>query len=523
MMNILESEDILQLPIFRCKLCHNRLQRPIMQVVGVGNTCGLCCNENCKKDAVRNEELEALLAKLHLPCNYAGNGCQVHGLFNDICDHEFLCFFRARNCPLERQGGCGNNFSSVDELINHIKLDHNRNVVDLSAPSPIPVKNPNKSRFNLFYLLVAKGMHFALRARFDAEGQQIMYQFYSLEWSADANNVRLSIALQSGDSIFYCSNLSNIPIKRLRRGEFPYSLNEKDASKITLGILQSFGCLREIRIGVKIKGNNAQLQPVATTDNVTLSFQCSSCSKIFSQITLCTGVRIPNNMHTSSYMHSSSSYHMQTTYTSNNYQVIQKCTTCANSTCSTCTAPSKHILIPSTMLVSKSVLPCKNSGCGKQIKPSEYELHYQSLCKFREYTCNVISVGKACSWKGIVSVVTDHLRDTHASVVNLQTMVIYTGQTYNNFFVKEYDLFRQQYILGDGGQLTITTEELWEPQSCHEYIWQLYFQHPTTGCRTVISSNYTHRRCAKTIDVKDCVTENCFKFQITFDYAPTNV
>ncbi|GJQ78751.1 hypothetical protein Trydic_g2785 [Trypoxylus dichotomus] len=712
-MNILETKDILKLSMIHCKLCGKRLQRPIMQVREVGNFCG-CCHEEAKAaGALPNKELEAFLGGLYLPCNYAERGCTVDGLFNDICDHEMLCCFREKSCPLKFENLCGDELASLDELIEHFKCKHADNVVHVTGGC-ISVNNPDESKLEIFSLLVVGEMYFMLRTRFDAIGKRILYEFNCFNHRTHVSDVDFSIVLKYENSTF---NLDDIHIKRLRMGEFPYMLDVEKASKISLATLESFGCLKNIAVRV----NSGKAESKATI-NDTLCFQCRGCSKISNVLVLYndTGhessvfvpnfqdkaifdkkrssvsrsklkstsdsifanasptvstvgssttncnitssffdslpaakpsnndAKVPNfgisptfgnyssiastavtpatqskaavnvgvsatsipkfgttsvptfsnfnanasigpssitqgkkavgfefsvplvinndakfantpiSFSSSSNVSASASSTTQSkeissgsgssfgTNGSNNdtktsapiTKVIAKIKSSAFNykhelyqLCKTCYGHSSKsdiyktcVLIPLNALHVNSAFTCKNSGCGMQIRGDEYELHCNFLCKFREYHCTVLVDSICCGWTGLASHVMDHLKNQHSSILNVQRAnVVTTERSIQRYFLKENDIFGQDYSLTAFGQFTVTTKKLLEPDSCCKYMWQIYFQHPIAGHKTVISNSYTHYGCTRTTNVKDYLIANSFTFQVVFKYATPNM
>ncbi|GJQ78752.1 hypothetical protein Trydic_g2786 [Trypoxylus dichotomus] len=529
-MNVLEVKDILNLSLFHCKLCGNRLQRPIIQITTVGNFCGCCYEVSCPGAiALRNMELEALLSDLYLPCNYARKGCKVNGFFNDICDHEILCCFRKKSCPLKSVNLCEDDLTSLDELIEHFKRRHAQNVVHVT-PDYISVKNPDHSISDTFYLLVVDEMYFMLRAKFDMFKGRILYEFYCCNYNVQVTNVNFSIVLKYDNSTF---NMSDMRVRRLHEGEFPYVLNIKDASKISLATLESFDCLKNIIIRVD---TNVGLPPKATI-NDTLWFQCKKCLNISNEVVVgrnrnfgrcgvptstCDSKAPPGDFSHPMYPHRYGrrrGHFLSSRFTNrhldkdpntaiptvapstpnNTYAVHQLCMACNEQSGNLGFRNFKRTPIPVRELDLKTAFTCKNAGCEKEIRGDEYDRHCNLECRFREYHCNALVGSKVCDWKDVAFRLGDHLKNRHPNIVNVWSVVIaVTESSKQRYFLKEKVIFCQDYLLTPDGLFTVTTKRLLELDFRSEYMWQIYFQHPTAGHKTIISSSYTDYGCANT-------------------------
>lgn len=473
--NLLDSKDLLELSLLKCKVCSARLQSPVLQVGVFGNVCGTCYSTTVYTDAVRNVDLEALLQKLYLPCNYAEQGCDFEGSFDEVCAHEKRCFFLRKNCPLAERQQCETGLTDSDDIIAHMKSEHPDNVLSI-VDGYISVKNPFKSDVDRFYLLVVDKMTFILQARFDTDKKVILYKFYSLNYCTDIEHVKMAIMLKFDETIF---TVDNIQIERLRKGELPYLFNDTNATKLQLALLESLNSLDNIIIRV----NTDECTKFERTSDQ-FWYQCFQCLTYSPDIIGCSYCKRPSRGSCC-----------------DTDRCKPKCY-CENSDTLVCLSAAK--------ITTKSIIPCRNIGCNYKINSADYKLHVESQCRFRECGCPFCP-----KWQGISIDLGTHITREHAERVNRNSIRITTGTSSPFCFMKNNDVFMQTYEMWYP-YFNVTTEQLHTPNNGDSYMWQIYFKHPIKKYETVISDVCAGDNCNKTIDISDYANEDTLTVKVLF-------
>ncbi|KAK9722138.1 Seven in absentia protein family [Popillia japonica] len=398
--NVLETKDLLELSLLKCKICDRRLQSPILQVSGFANVCGSC---TCDTSTERNVELEALLQKLYLPCNYAGRGCEFEGSFDEVCIHEKRCGFQQLKCPLASYEQCD---GDLDNIIEHIESKHPDNVVT-AVGNHVSVKNPNTAVRSVIYLLVVDNLRFVLSAQLDVTKGHILYAFYCLNYDyINRDDVKVSILLKYENT--NC-NVDNIHVKQLRKGELPHMLYEDDIVKLKCIVLESFGCTDTINIKIDT-AKSVLIENVTAKLNkrVTPLYKCRNCSAIAKTIHYCS--------------------------TTENIICCEKCfvhdydcyCSCGiqynDTRCHPNSEPHIRIYLSSFNLLT--TLACTNTGCREEIHPDNYDTHTKSECRFRQVTCS-FSPNSSCKWTGAFIDLISHIREEHADRINRNSCQIH--------------------------------------------------------------------------------------------------
>ncbi|KAK9751533.1 Seven in absentia protein family [Popillia japonica] len=424
--NILETKDLLELSLLKCKICCRRLQSPILQVSGFDNVCGSCTSDS---NAKRNVDLEALLEKLYLPCNYAESGCKFEGNFDDVCIHEKVCCFQELKCPLAPYGQCN---GDLDNIVEHIESKHPDNVLKVVA-NHVYVRNPNAEKTTAIYLFAVDNLRFVLSAKLDAKKDQISYAFYCLNYDVNMDDVKISIPLK--DDNLNC-NVEIIHVKQLGKGEVPSMFYEKNVIKMKCIILEIFGCSDTITIRIDITKSVALIEE---TDELCNSFAGSwthrivCCEKCFKGDYHFHCSCSPNNSMSNSKTHTESiTIHSVLNLDSFKPNRTLQCgnTGCNkeiyglrlqspilqvsgfDNVCGSCTSDSNAKRnVDLEALLEKLYLPCNyaESGCKFEGNFDDVCIH-EKVCCFQELKCPLAPYGQC---NGDLDNIVEHIESKH--------------------------------------------------------------------------------------------------------------
>lgn len=495
--NILETKDLLELSLLKCKICCRRLQSPILQVSGFDNVCGSCTSDS---NAKRNVDLEALLEKLYLPCNYAESGCKFEGNFDDVCIHEKVCCFQELKCPLAPYGQCN---GDLDNIVEHIESKHPDNVLKVVA-NHVYVRNPNAEKTTAIYLFAVDNLRFVLSAKLDAKKDQISYAFYCLNYDVNMDDVKISIPLK--DDNLNC-NVEIIHVKQLGKGEVPSMFYEKNVIKMKCIILEIFGCSDTITIRIDITKSVALVEE---TDELCNSFagswyKCSFCSKAAKNIHYC------NRTHRIVCCEKcfKGDYHFHCSCSPNNSMSNSKTHT---------ESITIHSVLNLDSFKPNRTLQCGNTGCNKEIYGLRYESHSKLECRFRQVNCS-FSTSTSCEWTGTFTDFIAHLTEDHADRVNQNSCEILNtnGTSQQLCFVKQNKTFLQTYQIGNNQQLAVTTSVI-DVKGSEDisYKWLIYLKNSVNGCETLVTNVCTNEEEKTTIDITDYVTDVPFTLKVLF-------
>ncbi|CAG9854822.1 unnamed protein product [Phyllotreta striolata] len=110
-MNHMLEEDLLN--ELKCPLCGVYMAPPIQQCRNGHDYCKECfeliyrCHRcHSMKGETRNHLLEKIYLKVHLPCKYACNGCEVKCKSKDLDAHEDECKYTLKRCPFTNTTCC---------------------------------------------------------------------------------------------------------------------------------------------------------------------------------------------------------------------------------------------------------------------------------------------------------------------------------------------------------------------------------------------------------------------------------
>lgn len=170
-------EDFLNLSIFRCKLCDERCKYPVMVVEKNGNYCSTCYTQVRGTYIEENKEINIILQKLIVPCQFYESGCNVTMKFVDIKDHENVCKFRRAVCPFSSIQQCDT--SIFPGYCEHFNASHN-NYTLMSENDTLQLSfNINVSiNFTIIRVLVIHNEYFLLHMKLDPNNKKISLAVY---------------------------------------------------------------------------------------------------------------------------------------------------------------------------------------------------------------------------------------------------------------------------------------------------------------------------------------------------------
>lgn len=118
-----------------CPICDNIMCPPICQCQNGHSICNECFQKvkicpSCrapKNSVARSYALEAIHAKLKVPCKNSFSGCCFTSLGSDIVKHHLYCKFTKKACPFKHYDDC--QWQDVDlNLRSHLVKKHSSNV-----------------------------------------------------------------------------------------------------------------------------------------------------------------------------------------------------------------------------------------------------------------------------------------------------------------------------------------------------------------------------------------------------------
>lgn len=117
-----------------CPVCDNIMSPPICQCQNGHSICNECFQKvticpSCrapKHPIARSYALEAIHAKLRVPCNNAFAGCPYISLGADIVKHQKYCRFSKKACPFSTYDNCS--WQDIySKLKSHLTKKHSSN------------------------------------------------------------------------------------------------------------------------------------------------------------------------------------------------------------------------------------------------------------------------------------------------------------------------------------------------------------------------------------------------------------
>lgn len=138
----------------QCPVCDNVMSPPICHCQNGHSICNECfqkvkCCPSClapKHPVARSYALEAIHAKLRVPCKNAFVGCKHVDLGAEIVKHQIYCRFSKRPCPFSTYDNCS--WQDVySKLKSHLKKKHQSNFYIRDKQSSM---SPNFKKINAY-------------------------------------------------------------------------------------------------------------------------------------------------------------------------------------------------------------------------------------------------------------------------------------------------------------------------------------------------------------------------------------
>lgn len=442
-MDILKTQEVLALTIFKCKVCCRRLQPPIFQMAH-GNVCGDCHFFTAFTNTKRNIEAETFLSKLYCACNFAENGCTYEGPFYKTCNHEQKCRFRSRKCPIGYQEVCEFEYANSDAIIEHIRSDHEE-IVLIAENDYIEFRNPTELRPNLFYLLQNGSVSILLRTMFKLTKDRMYYIFY--HFGQEVVSLALTI------------NEWRVTLMTKHESEMCFKFDTQNCYKVASAECES---LAKVRFPTKSKIEY-------TEDNVErgqgiLGAICDSCCYMVEEF-------------------------------------IRYCPDCSNVACykcNSCDCCTRRYLINLTKAKVMTSFPCPNTGCQQIIGTRKYDFHRLYQCPFKVEICKEHD----CLWSGCYLEYVKHRLEKHSLIVNDKNCYLTGGREFTNYFVNGDDLFIHKYKLTvSKNEFEIVTIKLTTPCWSDSHTWTIKVKTVDQGRSITLTGNYTISECRAKLNI----------------------
>ncbi|KAL1512792.1 hypothetical protein ABEB36_002322 [Hypothenemus hampei] len=382
------TDVLLRKNILHCAICKNLLlSTPVMLVENTGNLCSTCYNENfLESKCLQNTALEQLVTTLSYPCRFRDKGCEHWSSSADLLDHEDVCRYRSKKCPMHLIVNCSwEGFPT--EFVGHFLNCHGEHVINFEN--------------NLFYLditfceeeliklLIMKNIILLLKMQLNMEKNKLLYVICNVK-DGD-NNFNYSVK-HKGNSDSYIKTRS-----RVVDSNYVYkNLEECDAVSVDLlSLQQTVKVTNRITNIFKIKTYDTPVQYIG--ERMLQHFECPVC-KAFMKPPI---------------------FQCQSGHSI--------CSTCKPrlEKCPTCRAPfgmtRNYSLEGLTAGVS---YPCAyhDLGCMLSLSPTDITVH-EVMCPYKPYRCPL----PECTMTGSHDIIINHLENFHSDVIS-------ESNSYNDHF-----------------------------------------------------------------------------------------
>ncbi|KAL3271633.1 hypothetical protein HHI36_022107 [Cryptolaemus montrouzieri] len=218
--------DILECALhhYECPICKEYASPPIRQCAGghvICNDCfykvSLCPTCRGKKTYYRSRLLEILHDKVIFPCKYREEGCNKFIWGRDIVEHQVMCTFETKNCPLNYAATCFWTGAEQNILPHCFKLHPEmtrkggyntftiENIKDITKATPIyTVIKAHGQGFKFCRCLYEKG-HMSWRVIFVSDYEEKDRYAFRIEFKGDRNvylNLQGTIADEEEKDVF---------------------------------------------------------------------------------------------------------------------------------------------------------------------------------------------------------------------------------------------------------------------------------------------------------------------------------
>lgn len=456
-MESIKVENIIQLTIFKCKICDLRLQAPILQVGGLWNICGSCYERSAYINVTSNSEIEAFLSTLYVPCNFAKRGCTFEGAYIKTCRHERdECRFRNRKCPFAYiNHDCEYEYIDSTDIVKHIQENHTDSIIN-ELLLRFEVQNPTESHPNCFYLIQVHNNTFILLRAMRIE-QHICYAFYYFD-NIKPENVHISSnAFGSNPESFEFMHESMIS------KAFPL----KNACIVPLSTLEDLDCLENITIFngwaiCQIVGNK-KISEINKT-----WVKCKKCLQIVKDVTICSRCN------------------------------ETACRKCGNASC----CGYSTIAVDLEKMKASSEFLCENTGCNQIIKGDLYKEHVKWQCLKTKFKC----IYKSCTFDGPYREHLRHMSVNHKHSPN-NILDLQRNKWIKSFHSNGNDAFHHMYYLTEKNELMMIAIKLTEPFWTSDYMYIITIKSYFSIHQFVtIQGDYTPESYTKKVQLGDYIT-----------------
>lgn len=168
-----------------CPVCDCIMSPPICQCQNGHSICSECFQrvKNCpscrapKNPIARSYAMEAVHAKLRVPCKNAYAGCEYVCLGADMVKHQKHCRFAKKICPFSNYDHCS--WNDIDsKLKGHLSKKHSSNFYIKEKQRFISQNFKNIDSYHYIYAVI-----YAFK------------EFFRLTWDLDNNTGKLNLLL----------------------------------------------------------------------------------------------------------------------------------------------------------------------------------------------------------------------------------------------------------------------------------------------------------------------------------------
>lgn len=428
-------EDVISLPSFRCNICSCRLQSPVLKVGNFGNICVSCYERSAYTDVTENSEIEMILSKLDVPCNFAELGCTYKGPYYKTCGHEKVCRFRKRLCPFSYLLECAYQFVKSEDVVHHIRKHHEKKVIKVENDH-CNAENPTAHDPDVMYLLQLDRIWILVRAKLKIEKELIYYAFYHFgDLQGRLINIR-STAFENSKRNNRVTHESKITLK----------FDKSNAFQAKMLTLKHLGYYKKIKISLALDKSTIRSSCEEVPAKNDFWSRCRKCSKYVNALWFC-----PN------------------CYSRECEQCKEQLDKAEPLYCyeQSCRKYSCFYFNLADAGITRQVR-CENDGCNQIIRGNAdvYRVHRDYQCPIKVHQCIVENCRfKDSTYKFIEHTFTKHQRE------NTNKFSIKSSTSHTRLFSNGDDIFLHKYFLNDEKELQLECVKLTEPFWDDACVW----------------------------------------------------
>lgn len=461
-MENISVQDLLQSPIFQCKICGKRLSHPIMDIPNIGNICGRCFKVNTFMDAKENVDIYNILSRFHIKCCYYAQGCTFEGLFAETSVHEDICRYRETICPFHYVNKCSN--IQVPSIITHIKAQHPQCVKNYDS-NIINIEFSLEHNFEEFYVLTSNDNNYLLRVKLDEANNALLFVIYYCVFNKTSKFV---IKHENADLCIKTKECRMMPDFQL----LPV-LHHNTATKFDLKLLKN--CFNKT-VPTTIEFINGLLE---LDNNKLLKYmECPVCNEYMN-----VHIKQCNQGHS---------------ICKTCRQKLQECPLCKSGFGS-----ARNYALESVS--SLMYFPCKNNGCKLHVSGNDIEKH-ELECRYKHYQCPFL-IKLNCKWKGLHGQITEHLLEQHSDYTEFHNFVErkitldYSNHKYDTICIILGENIFKVCVCVNGANKLFLTYGIYGPvnSTSSKFIWETGVYHKNSNkhkfviediCSAYMTTNY---------------------------------